>query len=55
MQYEITDCAAIEFSSCSFYNQALAYGMPIDAAVGNARIAINIAVNNSLEWGIPVP
>jgi formylglycine-generating enzyme required for sulfatase activity len=52
MQYEITDRAAIEFSR-AFY-RALAYGLPIDAAVATARVAVNIAVNNSLEWGTPV-
>ena len=52
MQYEITDRAAIEFSR-SFY-RALAYGLPIDAAVAAARAAVNIEVKNSLEWGTPV-
>jgi hypothetical protein len=52
MQYEITDRAAIEFSR-TFY-RALAYGLPIDASVATARIAVNIEVNNSLEWGTPV-
>jgi formylglycine-generating enzyme required for sulfatase activity len=52
MQYEITDRAAIEFSR-AFY-KALAYGLPIDAAVATARVAVNIAVNNSFEWGTPV-
>ena len=52
MQYEITDRAAIEFSR-TFY-RALAYGLPIDAAVAAARAAVNIEVNNSLEWGTPV-
>jgi hypothetical protein len=51
MQYEITDRAAIEFSR-AFY-RALAYGLPIDAAVATARIAVNLAVNNSFEWGTP--
>ena len=52
MQYEITDRAAIEFSR-TFY-RALAYGLPIDAAVAAARAAVNIEVKNSLEWGTPV-
>jgi formylglycine-generating enzyme required for sulfatase activity len=52
MQYEITDRAAIEFSR-TFY-RALAYGLPIDAAVASARIGVSIGVNNSLEWGTPV-
>jgi len=52
MQYEITDDAAIEFSR-SFY-EALADGLPVDAAISEARLAINLSVNNSLEWGTPV-
>ena len=52
MQYEITDRAAIEFSR-AFY-EALAYGLPIDAAVATGPYAVNIEVNNSLEWGTPV-
>ena len=42
MQYEITDLAAVKFSEV-FY-KALAYGLPIDAAVASARVAVNIAV-----------
>ena len=52
MQYEITDQAAIECAR-SFY-QALAYGLPVDAAVAEARKGISLHVNNSLEWGVPV-
>ena len=52
MQYEITDDAAVKFSEI-FY-KALAYGLPVDAAVSSARVAVNIAVNNTLEWGTPV-
>ena len=52
MQYEITDRAAIEFSR-TFY-EALAYGLPIDASVSDARVSVNIEVNNSFEWGTPV-
>ncbi len=52
MQYAITDRAAIECSR-AFY-EALADGLPVDAALGEARIAIHIGVNNSLEWGTPV-
>lgn len=52
MQYEITDGAAIEFSR-SFY-KAVAQGMPLEAAVVEARKAISIAVNNTVEWGTPV-
>ncbi|HEY7347373.1 MAG TPA: tetratricopeptide repeat protein [Ktedonobacterales bacterium] len=52
MQYEITDHAAIELTR-TFY-EALAHGLPVDAAVTEARIAINVGSNNSLEWGTPV-
>lgn len=52
MQYEITDGAAIEFSR-SFY-RAVAQGMPLEGAVVEARKAISIAVNNTVEWGTPV-
>ena len=52
MQYEITDRAAIEFAR-AFY-EALADEMPVDAAVTEARIAISLAVNNTVEWGTPV-
>ncbi|MHC4854457.1 MAG: CHAT domain-containing protein, partial [Planctomycetota bacterium] len=52
MQYEITDPAAIEFAR-AFY-EALADGLPVDAAVTEARKAVSLAVTNSVEWGIPV-
>ena len=52
MQYTITDAAAIVFSR-AFY-EALADGMPIDAAVSEARKAVSFEVENTLEWGIPV-
>jgi len=52
MQYEITDQAAIECAR-SFY-QALAFGLPVDAAVAEARKGISLQVTNSLEWGVPV-
>lgn len=52
MQYEITDRAAIEFAR-AFY-EALADGMPVDAAVAEARKAVSIAVANTVEWGTPV-
>ena len=52
MQYEISDLAAIEFSR-SLY-EAIADGMPIDAAVGEARKAISVSSRNSVEWGTPV-
>lgn len=50
MQYEITDKAAIEFAR-AFY-LALADGIPVDAAVAEARIAVS--VTNTIEWGTPV-
>ena len=52
MQYEISDKAAIEFS-CNFY-EALADGMPVDAATSEARKAISFAMRRSLEWATPV-
>ena len=48
----ITDRAAVEFSRV-FY-EALADGLPVDTAATEARIAVNLAVANSLEWGTPV-
>lgn len=52
MQYEISDKAAIVFAR-AFY-RALADGMPVDASVADARIAVNVALNNTLEWVTPV-
>ena len=52
MQYEITDRAALELTR-TFY-EALAGGLPVDAALTEARLAINIGISNSLEWGTPV-
>lgn len=52
MQYEITDHAAIEFAQ-TFY-EALAEGFTLSAAVAEARIALSLAVANSVEWGTPV-
>lgn len=52
MQNEITDEAAIEFTS-TFY-RALATGMPVDAAVTEARKAIHIQLLHRFEWGTPV-
>ena len=52
MQYEITDRAAVEFAR-SFY-EALVEGLPVDAAVAEARKAISLAVTNTVEWGTPV-
>jgi formylglycine-generating enzyme required for sulfatase activity len=52
MQYEITDQAAIEFAR-AFY-EALADEMPVDASVAEARKAVSLEVNNTVEWGTPV-
>ena len=52
MQYEISDAAAIEFSK-SLY-RAIADGMPVDAAVADARVSISASKRNSVEWGTPV-
>ncbi|MEZ4864593.1 MAG: SUMF1/EgtB/PvdO family nonheme iron enzyme [Caldilineaceae bacterium] len=52
MQEAITDAAAIEFTQ-SFY-ESLADGLPVDAAMSEARKAISFAVTNTLEWGTPV-
>jgi formylglycine-generating enzyme required for sulfatase activity len=51
MQFEITDKAAISFSS-EFYS-ALADGYPVDAALVEARTSI-FAQGNDIEWGTPV-
>jgi O-acetyl-ADP-ribose deacetylase (regulator of RNase III) len=50
MQYEITDKAAIEF--CSAFYESLADGLPVDAAVTEARVAVSM--DSVLEWGTPV-
>ncbi|GAB4204311.1 MAG: hypothetical protein OHK0022_29350 [Roseiflexaceae bacterium] len=52
MQEAITDTAGIEFAQ-SFY-EALAEGLPIDTAVADARIAISVALGETLEWSVPV-
>lgn len=52
MQYEITDDAALEFAR-TFYG-ALADNLPVDAAVADARNAMNLHDEDSLEWGTPV-
>ncbi len=51
MQFEITDGAAITFSS-DFYG-ALADGYAVDAAVAEARKGILVQAND-VEWGTPV-
>jgi beta-lactam-binding protein with PASTA domain/outer membrane protein assembly factor BamD (BamD/ComL family) len=50
MQYQITDKAAIEF--CSAFYESLADGLPVDAAVTEARVAVSM--DSMLEWGTPV-
>jgi hypothetical protein len=52
MQYEITDDAAIEFSR-RFY-EAVADGLPVDAAVAAGRTSLSNKVSDTLEWGTPV-
>lgn len=52
MQYEITDTAAVELSR-AFYS-ALAAGLPVDEALGEARKSVALAVPGTLEWGTPV-
>ena len=52
MQYAITDSASIEFAR-TFYH-ALAHNIPVDAAVNEARKAVNIATSQTTEWGTPV-
>src|SRR5215218_484995 len=52
MQYEITDEAAIAFAQ-DFYD-AVADGLPVDAAVAEARSAVSYSLDNTLEWGTPV-
>lgn len=52
MQYEITDHAAIQLTR-TFY-RALAHGLPVDAAVSEARTAISMSAAQTLEWGTPV-
>ena len=51
MQFEITDAAAVTFSD-ELYG-ALANGLPIDAALAEARKAI-YAEDNDIEWATPV-
>jgi len=51
MQFEITDEAATSLSS-EFYS-ALADGLPIDAALAQARLGV-FAADNDVEWGTPV-
>lgn len=52
MQYAIADTVAIEFAN-TFY-ESLADNLPVDAAVAEARNAINFHNARSLAWAIPV-
>lgn len=52
MQFPITDNAAVELSKW-FYTM-LAKGLPVDAALTEARKALSITAPNSVEWGTPV-
>lgn len=52
MSYEISDNASIELAR-TFY-RALSYGIPVDAAVNEARKAVDIAMTKTLQWGTPV-
>jgi tetratricopeptide (TPR) repeat protein len=51
MQFEISDPAALVFSR-SFY-QAIADGLPVDAAMVEARVAM-FAEGHEVEWATPV-
>ncbi len=52
LQSAITDQGAIELAQ-AFY-ESLADGLPVDAAVSEARKSISLAIVNTLEWGVPV-
>ncbi len=52
MQFSVTDKAAVELAR-RFYTM-LARGLPVDAALTEARKALSIAFDNSVEWGTPV-
>ncbi len=52
MQAEITDNAAIQLTR-TFY-RAIAHGLPVDAALAEARTAISLSAAQTLEWGTPV-
>lgn len=51
MQFEVTDSAAITISK-EFYG-AIADGLPVDAALAEARKAVRLS-GNEIEWGTPV-
>jgi len=52
MQNPISDQAAITFSRILYL--ALADGLPLDAAVASARVAMKIARETPIEWWTPV-
>jgi formylglycine-generating enzyme required for sulfatase activity len=52
MQYEISDSAAVLLAE--WFYESLAEGLPVDTAVAEARKAINLDNDRSLEWGTPV-
>jgi CHAT domain-containing protein len=52
MQYDVSDAAALELAQ-TFY-ETLAENLPIETALAEARKAIGLAVNESVEWGTPV-
>jgi len=52
MQYAIADTVAVEFAN-TFY-ESLADNLPVDAAVAEARNAINFHNARSLAWATPV-
>jgi formylglycine-generating enzyme required for sulfatase activity len=51
MPYQISEQAAVELFR-AFYG-ALATGIPVDAAVAEARTAVSTAMPNTVEWGVP--
>ncbi|MCG8424567.1 MAG: CHAT domain-containing protein [Proteobacteria bacterium] len=51
MQFEITDKAALAFADALY--SAMVAGLPVDAAVADARTAI-YALASDIEWGTPV-
>jgi DNA/RNA endonuclease YhcR with UshA esterase domain len=51
MQFPISDRAALAFSE--WFYQALASGRPIDAAVVQGRLGIDLDPSQSAEWAIP--
>ena len=52
MQFEISDEAAITFAG-GFY-ESLTAGMPVDASIGAAPLAMLAEHSDDVEWGSPV-